>query len=381
LSEYAPGVGRQRDASLLPLHSVLDLAEQYLGSMGKDGWIERIEIDKHGGLNLLLAAGDDRDWLDFAGDPPRISGPLNDPSIMLSGIVGRDGPDSGYEVLNYRPSRRLVVSGRQNSVDVVLKGYRKGKCARQAGKARLATKILAGSDIRTAPVLEVNLRNDFLVMQRMGGRRPVIRAQQADDFLVTGAGIRRLQTATKEIVHGMDALEGFNRRDELAVVDERLRRLQLVGGGLPPDWQELRRRLEKTAASIPQAELVAAHRDLHDGQWLLGRGRPCLLDFDLLCTAEPELDPANFLAHLSLRHLQHRAQISARDVDACGEAFLQGLALPATRESRRRLHFYLASTFARLALVYVLRPRWQGVVPELVRRGHRCLDDLLSVGC
>ena len=98
MSEYAPGVGRQHDASLLPLHTVLDLAEQYLCSMGKDGWIERIEIDKHGGLNLLLAAGDDRDWLDFALNPPRISGPLNDPSIMLSGIVGRAGPYPLYQV-------------------------------------------------------------------------------------------------------------------------------------------------------------------------------------------------------------------------------------------------------------------------------------------
>ena len=317
MTRYGFSAGRQCESRLLPLHVALNMAEHYLGSKEAGGWIERIEIGKRGGLNLLLATGDERDWLDFTSDPPRISGPLDDPAIPLSDIVSCFGPDSGFDVLNYRPARRLVVSGRQNSVDVVLKGYRKGKGARHSRMAKLAAQILAGSDIRTAEVLEVKRSSDYLVMQRVGGHRPVIRAQQADDFILLGAGIRRMQTGTRDNVIAKNTLEGFTRREELAVLDERLRRLQLVGGDLPPGWLELRQRLEEAAALIPHAELVTAHRDLHDGQWLLGRDRPCLLDFDLLCRAEPELDSANFLAHLFLRQLQHSVQLSTRDLDAC----------------------------------------------------------------
>lgn len=380
MSESESSAGRKQESSLFPLRVALDRAKQYLGNRGEDGWIERIEIDKIGGLNLLLAASDDRVWIDFKMAAPRLSGPLDDPAIPLSGIVARAGPEYGFEVLNYRPSRRLVVSGRQNSVDVVLKGYRKDKCARRAGKKKMAAQILAGSGILTAVVLTVDSDNDYLVMQRLGGHRPMIRAQQADDFLLLGAGIHRMQAGTRELVQDPGALEEFSRQKELEVLDERVRRLQLVGGDLPAAWSDLRQRLEDAAALIPQAEPVAAHRDLHDGQWLLGDGQPCLLDFDLMCRAEPELDPANFLAHLTLRHLQNRTQPSAHDVDICGKAFLEGLALPGTRNSRCRLHFYRASTFARLALVYLLRPRWQGVVAELVRNGHQCLDNLQQAG-
>ena len=113
-----------------------------------------------------------------------------------------------------------------------------------------------------------------------------------------------------------------------------------------------------------------AHRDLHDGQWLMSGDRPCLLDFDLLCRAEPELDPANFLAHLELRRMQHPTVISERDVAACGEAFLDGFGCGYASDRRARLAFYQAATFARLALVYQLRPRWSKLVDDLIARGR-----------
>ncbi len=380
MSEYASGSRHLCESSSHSLDAARDRAEQYLAVQGSKGWIERIEINRHGGLIFLLASGNDCNWIDFAAKSAHLSGPLDDPDIPLSAVLAGAGADSRYEVLNYRPSRRLVVAGRHDHTDVVLKGYCTGKCASHARKARLAAQILEGSDIRTAVVLDVNLRSDYMLMPHLDGHRPEILAQQAGDFLLLGKGIRCLQAAPGAPEQDLLALEEFGRLKELAVLDERLRRLKLVGGSLPPRWQELRVRLEETAAKVSPAEPVTAHRDLHDGQWLIDRDRPCLLDFDLLCRAEPELDPGNFLAHLSLRHLQHSDQLSAQDADTCGQTFLEGLDLPETRDSQCRLHFYQASTFARLALVYLLRPRWQQLVPELVHHGHQCLNNLQQVG-
>lgn len=328
--------------------------------------IRRIEIDKHG--RVCLQFQDRESWCDISRFPPRELHPRKDPRIPLAEEARR----RDLRILGYRPARRLVASGRLDGAAAVWKGYRRGKGAQHARNYALAASALQGDDVGTPTLLEVDQGADFLVMRGEAGLRPTVADANAEDFLRMGAGARQLQAFRGD----MNALVEFGRDDELGVLQERVRRLTAAGGEPPEGWTQLSSALADAASVPPSAEPVLCHRDLHDGQWLVDQGRPCLLDFDLLCRAEPEVDAANFLAHLELRRLQHPDAITARDVAACGEAFLDGLGFGHSPGRRARLAFYQATTFARLALVYHLRPRWQGLVGALAGLGRARLEDL-----
>lgn len=327
--------------------------------------IRRIEIDKSGGVCLQIGEG--HGWYDISAFPPRRLDPLDDRKIPMSPLVR----ERRLDVVGYRPARRLVAVGREGGVDIVWKGYRRGRVNRYAANYRLASAALQGSDVRTPDLAEVDVETDCIAMPRVSGQRPRVAAAHSVDFRLMGSGTRALQSSRQ----GLEELGDFKRDEELAVLEERVRRLALAGGSPPEGWRALYASLTDFS-SIPAANLVVAHRDLHDGQWLVDEGRPCLLDFDLMCRAEPELDPANFLAHLELRQLQHPAGISAHDVAACREAFLDGLGSGHAPDHRARLAFYQATTFARLALVYQLRPRWAGIVGDLLALGRARLAEL-----
>lgn len=333
--------------------------------------IRRIEIDKKGGVTVEIINASQ--WYDFSVFPPRVLDPMQDTAIPLSTLAR----ERRLKILAYRPRRRLVAAGRQDGIDVVLKGFRRGKGATQARKYRIAAAALDGSGTYAAKVLGISEKNDFLTMQREAGRRPTISTDRAEEFRLIGLGTRRLQMYREDLM----ALDTFGRQQELDVLDERIRRLKLAAGKPPGKWGALRVSLDEVAPLAPAAKEVLAHRDLHDGQWLVHRGRACLLDFDLLCRAEPELDPANFLAHLELRRLQYPNDVGATDVQACGQAFLDGLGLNGGRDSEARFAFYKATSFARLALVYQLRPSWQGLTADLVELGMRNLQDARDCSC
>jgi aminoglycoside phosphotransferase (APT) family kinase protein len=328
--------------------------------------IRRIEIDKHG--RVCLQFHDRESWCDISRFPPRELDPREDSRIPLAALARKRRLD----ILGYRPARRMVAAGRLDGVAAVWKGYRRGKGARHARHYALAASALHGGGVRTPAILEVDQEADFLVMRREAGLQPAVAEANAEDFRRMGSGTRQLQAFRGDL----DALGGFGRGDELAVLQERVRRLTMAGGSPPEDWLRLESSLAEAVSGPPPAAAVLSHRDLHDGQWLVHEGRPCLLDFDLLCLAEPELDAANFLAHLDLRRLQRPDAISSRDVAACGEAFLNGLGCGDSSGQQARLAFYQATTFARLALVYQLRPRWQGLVGALVDLGLARLANL-----
>jgi len=183
-----------------------------------------------------------------------------------------------------------------------------------------------------------------------------------------GARLRRFQCAEVDV----DILQPFDSSDELAVLDERARRFLLGVPALPAGWREGRERLEETAGRLPaEVPLCLTHRDLHDGQFLVAGQSVNLLDFDLLCRADPALDAGNLLAHLVLRELQRRRDPG---LSGAGRAFLVGLGREEEPAFEQRRLFYQAATFYRLALLYSLRPRWSGLVPALIAGGRRCLD-------
>ncbi|WP_043442245.1 phosphotransferase [Arthrobacter sp. L77] len=110
---------------------------------------------------------------------------------------------------------------------------------------------------------------------------------------------------------------------------------------------------------------VLSHRDLHDKQVLIsggdtGRGALGLIDCDTLARAEPALDLANLLVHLSFREAQGLLSASRR---AAGERAILTVA-EELQVPDERLHAYALSTKLRLACIYAFRPRWRQLTKD-----------------
>ena len=121
-------------------------------------------------------------------------------------------------------------------------------------------------------------------------------------------------------------------------------------------------RLRVGAATLDAGPLLPAHRDFYDKQVLLDSGRAVLLDFETACRAEPELDVANFLAHLLLRTLQCSEPLESGLV----ERFVAAYGSVAGRLDRRRLRWYRAGALLRLACVYAFRGGWTRLSNDLL---------------
>ena len=163
----------------------------------------------------------------------------------------------------------------------------------------------------------------------------------------------------------------FGPADDLAVVEPWV---ALVGAVLP----ELAAMLEGSATDVREgmprddpgrASLV--HRDFYDKQVLVAPARVGLLDLDTVCLGDPEIDVANFCAHLRLRSLQWHSS-----GDAAGPLttrFLGAYRACRPRTDMHRVRWYLASALLRLACLYSLRPSWQALAPRLLAESRQAL--------
>ncbi len=124
------------------------------------------------------------------------------------------------------------------------------------------------------------------------------------------AGRRTGAAVTALAASGADDLPVHDTAAEAAVLDRWVVDALAFGVAAPG----LRAAADAATAALrrlPPAAPVPAHRDLHDGQVLLGR-RVTLLDVDTAALADPALDVANLLAHLDLAAARgHRAAAAA----------------------------------------------------------------------
>ncbi|WP_432562351.1 hypothetical protein [Kineococcus sp. SYSU DK003] len=122
----------------------------------------------------------------------------------------------------------------------------------------------------------------------------------------TGAALAALATARTRDLPVHDAAA------EVAVLERWV--ADAVAFGLAPP--ALAARAAEAASALGSAPdgcgepLVPAHRDLHDGQVLLGE-RVTFLDVDTAALADPALDAANLLAHLDLAAARGRRREAA----------------------------------------------------------------------
>ena len=215
-------------------------------------------------------------------------------------------------------------------------------------------------------LLACDARTESVVFERERGLPFELGSASVDSFYQIGAALRRLQGARRT-----DGLLIHGPADELAVLDGWMDKAGRWTGSPPAGWLDARDELARMPLPRPTAGLVVAHRDLHDGQFVATASDLVLLDFDLLCLADPVLDAANLTAHLTLRVLQALAGATEASAESCCAALLAGL----DRESRDSpaFRFYLAATYLRLAALYSLRPRWVHLDAALIARARQAL--------
>jgi len=333
--------------------------------------IRRVAVEKGGEIYFEVhQAGQQRFFVYEASDLHELR--LEDDSKvpMVSKLQNKQFA-SEHRIISYRPGRRIVLGPADSYPGNILKGYKKHRSAKAAENHAVAALACETGGFDVPELFEFETGKDCLVMALRPGQPPQVSLDAIAVWMTIGSHLRRFQQS-----QAAEGLTEFNYQDEFAVLDERARRFLLCMPALPDQWQEGRDRLGEMAAELPTASKGLVHRDLHDGQFIISNGTISLLDFDLICRADVALDAGNMLAHIELRSLQKNQEIPVAAASGCSQAFLRGLGRQNEPGFEQRLHFYMATTFYRLALLYALRPRWSHLTNSLIHEGKRCTDEI-----
>jgi len=356
------------------LDDALRAVSSRLGAEQADRSVVRVDVRRDGALDLCLEHAGALHWFRFTGDGLVRCEPGRDDALALSGELDRRH-EEGWNVLAYRPGRRLVVDLPGSAGRLVAKGYRKRRAQAAAQSHAIAARINKGSAFRVPRLMQDDSFPDTLIFERFPGRELGLGKEDKSRFFAIGVALRRLQEAGCD-----ECLESFTADDELAVLERWERAHEAALGGPPREWCDNRERASALRSELPEPIHSLCHRDLHDGQLLVSEGGVALLDFDLLCCADVALDPANLLAHLSLRAMQGLRGATEQSVLACSELFMDGLGHQADEGFWTRLRFYESTSFLRLALIYALRPRWRHLQGQLIEMARLCLVELEHAG-
>ena len=331
--------------------------------------VRRVAVERQGAIHIEVHEAGKHRFFVYEANELRELQPENDTKIPLVTELHRDGFAADHKIISYRPGRRIVLGPTKGEHDNFIKAYKKRRAAQAAERYAVALTACEPGGFDVPELLQYDPGLDCLVMAKRSGQAPEIAADAAAVWMSIGTCLRRFQQ-----FRFTDGLQEFNYRDELDVLDERARRFTLCSPDLPGHWKVGRERLEDLAENLPHVVKGLAHRDLHDGQFIVAGETISLLDFDLICTADVALDAGNLLAHVKLRALQQRQEKGRSAVSVCSKAFLDGLGRQDEPGFEHRLLFYQATTFYRLALLYALRPRWTFLTDRLIDEGKRCID-------
>lgn len=372
------------DLSSTPFKRVLECIRRSRFAVGD---VERIEVDRAQQVTVSVKSAQGDNWFRFIDAQLKPIYPREDALLPLAAEIG-EAKDMHNQVeqtdrvalpaathpavIAYRPGRRIVLDWRRNQGRQIIKGYRVKRVAGAIQRHRLAAQAANTRDGFGVPAVVESLPEFAAVaFEWVSGEDLDLSSASEDQFFALGVALGEFQGAP---LH--DALEYFGPQNELDELDRWAEQVQWLSGHLPLYWSQLRSDLDEAIASLQTSNPVLAHRDLHDGQFLVTTKGLVLLDFDLLCKADRELDAGNLLAHLSLRSLQGIRGATDRGALDCGRALLDGLDCQDEGGFWRRLRFYEATSFSRLALVYSLRPRWLSICGSLIKLAQRCTEEL-----
>ena len=161
--------------------------------------------------------------------------------------------------------------------------------------------------------------------------------------------------------------------DEVSLISRSVANLQAAGLAAPRFHPVLERIIDLADNSLSPSSVAPVHRDFYDKQLLIHGRRTALIDLDTLAIGLPEIDIANFLAHLHLRSLQRVSGL--RRAAAWAQLFVQ--------EYRRhsvftldagRVRFFMAAAFLRLACKYRAGKNSPFLAESLLLSAEQTLD-------
>ena len=133
--------------------------------------------------------------------------------------------------------------------------------------------------------------------------------------------------------------------------------------------EDLLKQLVQFGQSLKVTRLCPVHRDFYDKQLLIRESRLFLIDLDTATFGCPEIDVANFVAHLRLRALQ-QVGLPCRNWE---RLFLHSYSRSASTPNPVRFRFFLAATFFRLGCRYRLRFQGRQLAVKLFRLAGEAL--------
>ena len=287
---------------------------------------------------------------------------------------GREWQSLTTRLLSYKPSRRLTVryrvtpaEGRGRTIFGKLLPTLADQQVLQVQQALEKEIVGKSTDQFSVPQLAGRAPEwNALFWRRAPGRSvfELLRSTQLPEAI--GRTARCLAGLHTSQIHW---LRTHDRERELGTVRNWIR---AAGAANPAEGVELDgvfQHLSRMISKGDAASLVPSHRDFYDKQIVIDDRRCALLDLEVACRAEPELDVANFLAHLELRSLQGRMERVAPTAHLFMEEYSGG----GPRLDTTRLRWYLASTLLRLACVYSLRIEWAGLTSNLAQASIQAL--------
>ncbi|MBI5431624.1 MAG: hypothetical protein HZA52_02210 [Planctomycetes bacterium] len=335
--------------------------------------VERFDLDRDQRLVATVGETPDQRWLRREGEGWRSIRPRDDEQLPFATELDALALEGPIDVLSWKPGRRLTLAAAYGAKRAIYKARRRSAHAEALSVHVGAELLMREGGFTCPPLLAHSREHAVLVFERLEARALTIGPADTERFRRIGKGLRALQERTPAVYL---ALHG-PRDEERVLVRMRERTLAIVGdepAGADAVFKRFTRVLGEVRASAP----VVAHRDLHDGQFLVRDDELVLLDFDLLCLADSALDVSNLGAHLELRALLGDAGATEETARACGEALFEGLGRNGDREFHRRVLFYRGATFLRLAWVYHARPRFARHCPELLARARAAFDEFES---
>ena len=163
----------------------------------------------------------------------------------------------------------------------------------------------------------------------------------------------------------------YSVEKELALLQSAHEQLQHAGFASPS-----RRRLLKEillwGEGLNLSSLCPVHRDFYDKQVLIHGSRLWLIDLDTLTCGPPEIDLANFVAHLYLRSLQG----FQFPLEQWAELFLDSYGRSASRPDAFLVRFFLAAAFFRLGCRYTFRFHGRELTQQLLELAGEALGNL-----
>ncbi len=331
---------------------------------GAEERVRRTEVRDDGSLVFTIESLDEPLCFRFDGEHLERLEIEHETALKFAPFIVARHRAGTARILSWRPSRRMVARFDDANGTTVAKAWRKGRSAgalRVHGLARVALKDV----LRVPRVESIEDGRDAARFAFFEGRELAL-----DDLRIC-ARIGRGVAALQDRMSAAD-LPRHGRAEEIEVLRAMAERRERACGTASDGWRAVFAALHALVADGSEPS-VAAHRDLHDGQFAVSNGVVALFDFDLAARAEPELDVANLCAHVAWCGIQGSRGVDERTSVTAERAIVEGYA---GALDERAFGFYRATTALRLALVWGMRPRWASRTERLVTIARRSLVEL-----